>query len=103
MGEESMRSSQRQGGQGSQQPPEREMPNLPGLLLEVSRLAASRRDLQGLIVYLVLVLRKAIPFSGLCVVLYDPEHHQMEQEFERLGSTRTRRAMVSAGLFEAKG
>ena len=59
----------------------REPADLQGLLLEVARLAASRRDLDGLLAELVVVLRKAFRFDGLCIVLHDPVRNQMILRF----------------------
>src|SRR5262249_43270173 len=47
------------------------------LLLEVSRLAASRRDLADLRGDLVVVLQRAVPFDRLAVVLYDRTRNEM--------------------------
>src|SRR5882724_11259082 len=43
-----------------------------GLLLEVSRAAARHRDLQSLLCELVTLLRRAVPFDRLGVMLHDP-------------------------------
>src|ERR1051326_8037120 len=46
--------------------------SLEGLLSEVSRATASRRDLQGLLCDLVSLLQKAVHFDRLGLVLHDP-------------------------------
>ena len=59
----------------------REPVDLQRLLLDVSRLAASRRDLDGLLGELVVVLQKALRFDGLAVVLHDAARHEMVLRF----------------------
>jgi formate hydrogenlyase transcriptional activator len=66
---------------GAGDPPRREPVELQQLLLDVSRLAASRRDLEGLVAELVVVLKKAFPFDGLAVVLHDPARDKMVLHF----------------------
>src|SRR4029079_1994300 len=51
--------------------------DLDGLLLEVSRLAARHRDLQSLLCELVALLRRAVPFDRLGVMLHDPARDVM--------------------------
>ena len=77
MEDESARSSQRVPVGGGDETQRREPVDLQRLLLDVSRLAASRRDLDGLLGELVVVLQKAVRFDGLAVVLYDPVRHEM--------------------------
>src|SRR5882672_3842990 len=48
-----------------------------GLLLEVSRSAARHRDLQSLLCDLVTLLRRAVPFDRLGVMLHDPARDVM--------------------------
>ena len=55
--------------------------DLQRVLLEVSRLAASRRDIDALLADLVVVLRKAFRFDGLSIVLYDPARNGMVARF----------------------
>ena len=50
---------------------------LDGLLLEVSRSAASHRDLQSLLGELVMLLQRAAPFDRLAVTLHDPTRDVM--------------------------
>jgi formate hydrogenlyase transcriptional activator len=57
--------------------PRREPVDLRQLLLHVSRLAASRRDLEGLLADLSVVLQKAFRFNGLALVLYDRVRNEM--------------------------
>src|SRR5262245_7075810 len=59
----------------------REQVDLQQLLLDVSRLAASRRDLKGLVAELVVVLQKALRCDGLAVVLHDPARDKMVLHF----------------------
>jgi formate hydrogenlyase transcriptional activator len=47
------------------------------LLLDVSRLAASRRDLESLLAELVVLLQRAVRFDRLAVVLHDPSREVM--------------------------
>jgi formate hydrogenlyase transcriptional activator len=63
--------------------PQREGVRFQRVLLEVSRLAASRRDLEGLLAELVGVLQKAFPFDGLAIVLHDPVRDKMVLRFAR--------------------
>jgi len=51
------------------------------VLLKVSRLAASRRDLDALLADLVVVLRKALRFDGLSIVLHGPARNEMVARF----------------------
>jgi len=53
--------------------------DLEGLLVEVSRLAASRRDLQSLLGDLVTLLQRAVRFDRLRVVLHDPHRGVMRR------------------------
>jgi formate hydrogenlyase transcriptional activator len=50
---------------------------LGDLLLDVSRLAASQRDLDELLTALVALLQRAVRFDRLAVVLYDEARHVM--------------------------
>ena len=77
MKDESAPSSQRVAGRDSDEAQRREPVDLQQLLLDVSRLAASRRDLDGLLAELVVVLQKAVRFDGLAAVLHDPVRHEM--------------------------
>jgi formate hydrogenlyase transcriptional activator len=54
-----------------------ESPNMQRLLLDVSRLAASRRDLESLLAELVVLLQRAVRFDRLAVVLHDPSREVM--------------------------
>src|SRR5207237_4800437 len=51
--------------------------DLDGLLLEVSRAAARHRDLQSLLCELVTLLRRAVTFDRLGVMLHDPSRDVM--------------------------
>jgi len=51
--------------------------DLQGLLLDVSRLATSRRDLESLLNELVALLQRAVRFDRLAVVLHDPSRGVM--------------------------
>src|SRR5262245_2817107 len=62
-------------------PPRREQVDLQQVLLDVSRLAASRRDLKGLVAELVVALQKALRFDGLAIVLHDPARDKMILHF----------------------
>jgi formate hydrogenlyase transcriptional activator len=70
MEDEATRLSHVHGGCGDETR-RREPADLQRLLLDVSRLAASRRDLADLVGDLVVVLQRAVPLDGLAVVLYD--------------------------------
>jgi hypothetical protein len=66
---------------GAGESPRRDPVDLQRLLLDVSRLAASRRDLEGLVAELVGVLKKALAFDGLAVVLHYPARENMVLHF----------------------
>jgi formate hydrogenlyase transcriptional activator len=55
--------------------------DLQSVLLDVTRLATSRRDLDALLAELVVVLQKAVPFDGLAVVLHDAARREMVARF----------------------
>jgi formate hydrogenlyase transcriptional activator len=65
---------------GAGEAPHRDSIDLQRLLLDVSRLAASR-DLERLVAELVGVLKKALAFDGLAVVLHDPARDKMVLHF----------------------
>ncbi len=77
MEDESAQPSQRVRVGPGDDTPRRELVDLQQLLLDVSRLAASRRDLDGLLAELVGVLQKAFQFDGLAVVLHDRVRNEM--------------------------
>ena len=77
MEDESAQPSQRVRVGPGDDTPRREPVDLQRLLLDVSRLAASRRDLEGLLAELVGVLQKAFQFDGLAVVLHDRVRNEM--------------------------
>jgi len=80
MEDESAQPSQRE-PVGAGESPRRDSVDLQRLLLDVSRLAASRRDLECLVAELVGVLKKALAFDGLAVVLHDPARDKMVLHF----------------------
>ena len=82
--------------------PQRQGADLQRLLLEVSRLAASRRDLDGLLGELVTVLQKAVRFDGLAVVLHDAARHVMVLRFAA-GSTLPGKDLVTSEETDAAG
>src|ERR1043166_8124325 len=82
--------------------PQREGSDLQRLLLEVSRLAGSRRDLDGLLGDLVTVLQKAVRFDGLAVVLHDSARHVMVLRFAA-GSTLPGKELVTSEEADAAG
>src|ERR1700739_3310441 len=51
--------------------------DLQSLLVDVSRLATSQRDLDGLLAALVMLLQRAVRFDRLAVVLHDPSRQVM--------------------------
>ena len=77
-------------GRDSDEAQRREPVDLQQLLVDVSRLAASRRDLDGLLGELVVVLQKAVRFDGLAAVLHDPvcDMLGLEPEYLRAGLDR---------------
>jgi len=77
MEDESAQPSQRVRVGPGDDTPRREPVDFQRLLLDVSRLAASRRDLEGLLAELVGVLQKAFQFDGLAVVLHDRVRNEM--------------------------
>jgi len=77
MEDESAQPSQRAPVGAGDESPQREPVDIQRMLLDVSRLAASRRDLAGLLADLVRVLQKAFRFDGLAVVLHDPVRNEM--------------------------
>ena len=77
MEDDSARTSQRVRGGGGDEAQRREPIDLQRLLLDVTQLATSRRDLGGLLGELVVVLQKAVRFDGLAVVLHDPVRDEM--------------------------
>ncbi len=102
MEDESARSSQRVPVGGGDETQRREPVDLQRLLLEVSRLAASRRDLDGLLAELVVVLQKAFRFDGLAVVLHDPERREMVARFAG-GSALPAKEVVTTPETDAAG
>jgi formate hydrogenlyase transcriptional activator len=81
MDHESARSSQRVPVGSGDETQRRERVDLQRLLLDVSRLAASRRDLEGLLAELVVVVQKAFRLDGLAIVLHDPARREMVLRF----------------------
>ena len=81
MGDAPAQSSQHVPVGGGDETQRREPVDLQRVLLDVSRLAASRRDLDALLGELAVVLRKAFPFDGLSIVLYDPVRQEMVARF----------------------
>jgi hypothetical protein len=65
MEDESAQSAPRVPVGGSDATQQGQPADLQRLLLDVSRLAATRRDLDGLLGELILVLKKAVQFDGL--------------------------------------
>jgi formate hydrogenlyase transcriptional activator len=55
----------------------RELVDLQALLVDVSRLATSHRDLESLLTDLVVLLQRAVRFDRLAVVLHDPSRQVM--------------------------
>ncbi len=81
MKEEPAPSSQREPGRESDEAERRERVDSQQLLLAVSRLAASRRDLDALLAELVVLLQRSFRFDGLVVVLHDPVRREMVARF----------------------
>ena len=81
MEQDSPRPSQRGPVASGEDVQRRDALDVQRLLLDVSRLAAARRDVDGLLGELVVVLRKAFEFDGLAVILHDPTRDEMVARF----------------------
>ena len=102
MEDDSARSSQRVTIGGDDETKRRAPVDLQRVLLDVSRLAASRCDLDGLLGELVVVLQKAFRFDGLAVVLHDPARREMVLRFAG-GSARPGKPIATAQEDDAAG